>query len=345
MRRSTLLLCALLAASGSSLSGQTPGGIRLAHPAPDPVDRGDRLHERMRPLEALEAYREVLAREPESHQALWRAAREAVSLGMIAADESAGVRWYEEAERYARRAVEIAPEAAEGHLWLAVAAGRRALHEGTRTRARLGYLAREKALEVLSMDSLAPAAHHVLGQWHAEVMRLSPLARFMAARLPGNAALGEASWEMAEHHLARAAELAPHALIHHLELGRVYLDRGRPEEAEAHLREVRDRPALDPADPVHKQAAQELMVVARRRRGDGQGNRLRAPLMASSTRPFTSSARSSQRSPAVSRISPATRRSRRRVRRPVSGAVSRATPAPITAPRISPEMKLNTCAS
>ena len=50
-------------------------------------------------------------------------------------------------------------------------------------------------------------------------MDLPRIARFFARRLVGNEALQESSWEDAEYHLARAAELWPDNVLFRLDLG------------------------------------------------------------------------------------------------------------------------------
>jgi Tfp pilus assembly protein PilF len=124
---------------------------------------------------------------------------------------------------------------------------------------RLAEEVRRQALRVLELDSLHAGAHHVLGQWHAEVRRLSGVSRFFARHVLGAEVLDQASWDQAVRHLERAVELAPQGIIHHLELARVYLDRDREADARDELREVLQRPALEPTDPLHKQEAVRLM--------------------------------------------------------------------------------------
>ena len=245
--------------------GAAPGaGAQTAHglgspPVAAAIREGDDLHARHRPREALDVFQRVLATDSTDYDALWRAAREAVSLGMLTGDEEARRAFYGEAEGFARRAVETREEALEGHHWLSVALGRRAGDEGPRTKIDLARRIREEALFVLEKDSLHAGAHHVLGEWNAEVMRLNGLTRFVARKLLGADTFDEASWEAAAAHLGRSVELEPRVLIHRLAFARVLLDRGRREEARQHLREVLERPALDPVDPVVKQAAQELL--------------------------------------------------------------------------------------
>lgn len=254
-----VLASALSAAFGSEPgAAQTPRGL-VRSPPDDAVHRGDSLHEALKPADALAAFRQALDADPDSYAALWRGAREEVSLGMLAMDEDAKKEHFRQAESLARKAVKVTPDDPEGHHWLSVALGRRALLEGTRTRLELGREVRREAMTVLALDSLHAGGHHVLGRWNAEVKRLSGVSRFVAEHLMGAEELDQASWDQAVAHLEKAVSLEPRSLIHHLELARVYMDLGRTEEARTQLHEVLARPSLEPTDPLHKQEAVHLM--------------------------------------------------------------------------------------
>lgn len=222
--------------------------------------QGDSLRSLLRPLDALERYENALALDDTDYEALWKAAREEVTLGMLAADDDAAQDRYRRATELARLATETVPEGTEGHEWLAISLGRLALGEGPRTRVRLSRQVHEEALYALALDSLSPAAHHVLGQWHAEIRRLSGIERFFASKLLGGGEMDRASWSAAEQHLSRAVELAPDRPIHRLELARVYVDTGRPDLARTLLQTVLDLPTTEATDPIIKQQAQELLV-------------------------------------------------------------------------------------
>ena len=71
--------------------------------------------------------------------------------------------------------------------------------------------------------------------------------------------LTTASWENAETHLRRAVELDPDAIVHHLELGRMYLWTDRPVEARTSLLKSRRLPVLGPEDVIFKREAGELL--------------------------------------------------------------------------------------
>ncbi len=257
MRR-ILTIVLLVAPAVQPARAQTPRGLGTST-VEATLERGRELHARMKPAQAMELYRSLVERYPEHPEVLTAAAGEALTLGILASEEEDARRWYEEAEEYARRALAVAPEDPDAHFWLASALGRRSLLEGPRDRIRLAEEIRDHARSALEADSSHAGAHHVLGMWHAETERVSGVSRFFAEHLLGGGIMGEASWEAALEHLRRAVELAPDILLYRLELARALLDRERSEEARTQLRDVLERPASNPVDPLVKQEAQELL--------------------------------------------------------------------------------------
>jgi tetratricopeptide (TPR) repeat protein len=225
----------------------------------DGVTRADDLHADLRPDEALESLRGALQSDSTRFDALWRASRETVNLGMLADDDDDARAWYAASVDFAQRAVRSAPDSAQGYQWLSIALGRQALLEGPKTKIRLAVEVRENALIAVEIDSTAAGAHNVLGEWHAEIQRLGGLARFTAERLLGADTFRLASWEEAVRHLTHAIELEPDALIHRLALARVYLDLNRPADARTQLARAVELPTLQPTDPGSRREAEELL--------------------------------------------------------------------------------------
>jgi tetratricopeptide (TPR) repeat protein len=213
----------------------------------------------MRPDAALEALRGVLDHQPNRFDALWRAARETVNLGMLSGDRNDARRWYRDAVDFAQRAVDLEPDSAVAHQWYAIALGRMALSRSPGERVDLSVQVREAALRAIEIDEASAGAHNVLGQWHAEIQRLSGITRFVAERLLGGATFREASWEAAERHLRRAIDLEPDALVHRVALARVYLDLERVTAARTELERALDLPDSAPTDPVTRSEAASLL--------------------------------------------------------------------------------------
>lgn len=123
------------------------------------------------------------------------------------------------------------PHDPEAHYLYAVAVGQRLELSGTREKIRLGAISRHEAEAALALDPTHPGAHHVLGRLNAASMRMGRISRFVARKLLGGTALEDVSWEQAEAHFRRAAELEPDNPRHWMELGALLMDTGRREAA------------------------------------------------------------------------------------------------------------------
>ncbi len=224
------------------------------------VRQSDAAHASFDLKAALDLLDDALDVAPDDYEALWRATREAVNLGMLASSGDDAKAWYQTAVGYARRAREANPEGIEGGEWLAIALGREALHEGPRSRVRMAVEIREVALETLARDSTNAGAHHVLGEWNAQIRRLSGVERWMARKLLGGSVFEEANWEDAERHLRLAIRFDPDGLIHYLDLARVYQDTGREEDALRLAADVLAKPSIEPSDALTKKEAEALIL-------------------------------------------------------------------------------------
>ncbi len=191
------------------------------------MSAGDRDYEAMRAESALEQYERVLAAEPDNFEALWKASRSALDLasGPLPSNERRS-QLFKAGERYARRALELRPGGAEGYFAVARALGIASQSLGVRDKIRRATAIRKNALECIRLNPRHSGCHHIMGVWNAEVMRLGALERVIARNFLGGRALGAASWPIAQRYLGQAVALAPERIIHHLELGNVYRDRG-----------------------------------------------------------------------------------------------------------------------
>ncbi|MEK0431213.1 MAG: hypothetical protein RL139_1017 [Gemmatimonadota bacterium] len=165
------------------------------------------------------------AQEGAGMSGLPRAVLAAVDSGQFAAPERR-TRLYATAQRLADSAVRISPRSADAHAVRAIALGRSALALGPAERTRYAVEVRREALAALALDPDHAGALHVLGMWHAEVLRLNPVARLAARTVLGGAVFSEASWTVAQRSLERAVALEPTRLTHRLDLAGILADRG-----------------------------------------------------------------------------------------------------------------------
>ena len=210
---------------------------------------------------ALQHFQAALLRDSMNYQANWRGALLLIDLGEEIPDSVKSSRrdsLYSLAERYARRAVSADSLGADGHFALAAAVGSAALTMSQKARIRQAGTIRDEALKAIELNPRHDGAYHIMGEWNAEIMRLSGLSRFFAKNFLGAGIFKQASWNNAINYMEKAVALDPGRIYHHLELAQIYADRKRRTDAEAQLDAVDSLPVREPMDPVYKQQGTEL---------------------------------------------------------------------------------------
>jgi tetratricopeptide (TPR) repeat protein len=230
-----------------------------AQTASERIALADRAYADRQARTALDQYRLALSLEPKNYEALCKASRteldlaEGLEAGPVRDSLLAG------AQRHAEAAIAVKPNHADGHFSLARVFGRRASGLGTMERIRYAKTIRLEALEALKYDSLHSGALHVLGSWNAEVMRVNGVERAFAKKFLGAEVFNQASWEEAQRLLEKAVRLDPNRLVHHLDLGAVYADRGYKAKAREQFMFILAAPVREYNDPVFKRKAADRL--------------------------------------------------------------------------------------
>ena len=220
------------------------------------------------PAQALVRFDQLLARDSTDVEAGWRAAIARSDVAEALQESRERPRrdsLLARAQSDARRAVRLAPDNPHTLFALGLVLGNAALTRGISQRVRMGAEIRALALQALAADSTHDGAHHLLGRWHYEVMRLSGFQRFVARTFLGGAVMGSASWDEARAHLVRAVALDSTRIYHRLDLARVELATRDTAAAIAELERIAQLPDRVAADPAYRREAAELLALARRR--------------------------------------------------------------------------------
>lgn len=241
------------------------GPQAVAQSAGEHIALGDRAYADRQAKTALEQYKLALSIEPKNYDALCKASRTEVDLADWVEGTPAHDSLQASAQRHAEAAIAVKPRDADGHFALARALGRKALSVGTMERIRYAKTIRLEALEALKYDSLHPGALHVMGSWNAEVMRVNGIERALAKRFLGAEVFATASWDEAQRLLEKAVKLDPERLVHHLDLGKVYAERGNKAKAREQFTFILAAPLREYNDPLYKrQAADRLKKLGER---------------------------------------------------------------------------------
>ncbi len=161
-----------------------------------------------------------------------------IERALLATDDDRRDAHLEAAEQLGRHLVGVDLESAEATYWLAVALGIKTDVGGPVEKLTTGKEVFFLTARVLELDPRHSGGHEMMGRLHSAVMRLPWLVRKMALKMGMGDALGEASWERAEDHFRRSAALDRTAVAPRLELAKLYLDRGREDEAVPLLEEL-----------------------------------------------------------------------------------------------------------
>jgi tetratricopeptide (TPR) repeat protein len=242
------------------LAAPVAGAQQGRQTAAEHVAIGDRDHAALNGVSALKHYEAALSVDSMYFDALIRAARESVELGRFDSDEANRTSLYKRAEQYARRAVAVRPNDAEGHFELAKAIGRNAQTMGTKDRVKFAGVVYDEAQAALKIDPKHAGAAHVMGVWNAEVMRLNGFSRFMAKNVLGGKTFGEASWDNAIKYMELAVAQQPTVITHRLDLAEIYIDRKMKDKAREQLEWIAKAPIVELNDKHYKSAAAEMLA-------------------------------------------------------------------------------------
>ena len=230
--------CALLL-----LAGGGGGDLRGA------VAPGDEAFAAIDYPAAVERYGGALADHPGEPEILWRLARTYVCMAEVE-EGPARMEHLSRAEACARECIRADSSKGEGHAWLAAALGYIALDAGTSRKLELSRELEAEAHRALAINPGDDAALSILGSFYRALGNVTWVERAVASVFVGSVPSG--GYAEAEDALTRAVAIAPGVMRHRYELGILYLDMGRKEDARRMLeaaaalpvRTAIDRPRL-----------------------------------------------------------------------------------------------------
>ncbi len=220
---------------------------------------GDSLYALRSTREALTRYLGAARTDPRNYEAHWKASRTEVDLAETTPKGAAMDSLLEQARVHAAEAIAIRPKDAEGRFALARALGRKALSVGTMDRIRFSKVIYAEATEALAYDSTHAGALHVLGMWHAEIMRVNGFARTFARTFLGAQVFSKASWDEAQRLMETSVRVDPSRIVHKLDLAGIHADRGDKARARELYQWIAAAPLVDVNDDLYRRQAAERL--------------------------------------------------------------------------------------
>jgi tetratricopeptide (TPR) repeat protein len=257
-------LCALLCLSALTTRGEElkrnaaiPRRVGGGEDAAELIAKGDQFDKQLQAKEALENYLPANKIEPNNVDLLVRIARQYRHLMSDASAKNEKLRLGNISLEFANRAAALAPKNAEAQLSPAISYGKMLPVMGSKDQVNAAPRIKASVDRALELDPANDNAWHILGRWNRVLASVNPVKRALAKALYGG--LPVTTNEAAEKCLLKAIEINPNRCIHHIELGRIYAEMGRKEEARKCIQDGLAMPNKEKDDPEMKEIGRQLL--------------------------------------------------------------------------------------
>lgn len=233
------------------------GGAARAEDADALIAKGDQFDKQFHAKEALEVYLPANKLEPDNVHLLVCIARQYRHLMSDTSSKQEKLRLGNISLKFADRAAALAPNNPEAQLSPAISYGKMLPSMGSKDQVNASPRIKAAADRTLQLDPSNDLAWNILGRWNRVLANINVLKRILAKALYGD--LPVTTNEEAEKCLLKAIAINPNRLMHYIELGRVYAQMGRKEEARKFLQKGLAMPNKDHDDPEMKEIGQETL--------------------------------------------------------------------------------------
>jgi len=256
------IVALLLADVGSAAEAQPQVPMSRRSPIPaesfdDLLKKGKAFEKEFQANDALLLYLAAEKLKPKNPELLVRIARQYRYLMTDASDTQEKLRLGRMALAYSTRAAECGPKDCDAQLATAITLGKMLPLLPTKQQIVASPQIKESVDKALAVDSHNDTAWHVLGRWNRVLAEVSSAKRLVAGLVYGQ--LPKGSIEEAEQDMKKAIAINPRRLMHYIELGRIYAQMGRKEEAREFINKGLAMPNIEKDDPETKQRGRETL--------------------------------------------------------------------------------------
>jgi tetratricopeptide (TPR) repeat protein len=233
------------------------GGVTRAETSDALIAQGDAFDQRLQANEALRYYLPADKLKPNNVDLLVRIARQYRHLMSDTSSKKEKLRLGRISLEFAQRAATLAPNNAEAQLSPAISYGKMLPYMGTGEQVDASPRIKAAVDRTLRLDPLNDTAWHILGRWNRVLADISMVKRVLAGAIYGK--LPVTTNEAAEQDLLKAIAINPNRLMHYIELGRIYAQMGRKEDARKFIEKGLSMPNKEKDDPEMRAIGQELL--------------------------------------------------------------------------------------
>jgi tetratricopeptide (TPR) repeat protein len=222
------------------------------------IEKGKVFERKFQANDALPLFLSAEKVEPKNPELLVRIARQYRYLMTDASDMPEKLRLGHIALDYSVRAAACGPKDCDAQLAPAITLGKMLPYLPTKEQVAASPRIKESVDKALAINPHNDTAWHILGRWHRVLAEVSSAKRFVAGLIYGQ--LPKGSYEEAERAMKKAIALNRNRLMHYIELGRIYSQMGRKEEARQFINKGLAMPDTEKDDPETKQRGRETLA-------------------------------------------------------------------------------------
>lgn len=222
------------------------------------IAKGNQFDQLLQPREALQFYLPANKIDPDNVDLLVRIARQYRHLMSDTTSKQEKLRLGDISLEYADRAATLAPNNAEAQLSPAISYGKMLPYMSSKDQVGTSPKIKTSVDRALKLDPNNDTAWHILGRWNRVLADINVVKRVLAKAIYGD--LPVTTNEEAERCLKKAISINPHRLIHYIELGRIYAQMGRKEEARQYILKGLSMPNQEKDDPEMKDIGRQTLA-------------------------------------------------------------------------------------
>lgn len=222
------------------------------------VEKGKAFERKFQANEALPLYLSAEKVDPKNPQLLVRIARQYRYLMTDASGNQEKLRLGYLALDYSTRAAACGPKDCDAQLAPAITLGKMLPYLPRKEQVSASPRIKESVDKALAINPDDDTAWHILGRWNRVLAEVSSAKRFVAGLIYGQ--LPKGSIEEAERDMKKAIAINPRRLMHYIELGRIYAEMGRKQEAREFINKGLAMPDTEKDDPETKQRGRETLA-------------------------------------------------------------------------------------
>jgi tetratricopeptide (TPR) repeat protein len=242
----------------SALFLLTPGASCCAQSVDELLEKGQVFDRKFLANEALTFYLAAEKLDPKNPRVLVPIARQYRHLMTDASTKNEKLRLGYIALDYSVRAAAAGPQDAEAQLATAITLGKMLPILPTKEQVAASPRIKASVDKALALNPKDDTAWHVLGRWNRVLADVNSVKRALATVIYGG--LPKGSIEEAEHDMKKAMQLNPNRLMHYIELGRIYAQMGKNDEARFYINKGLAMPDSEKDDPETKQRGRETLA-------------------------------------------------------------------------------------